>query len=66
MSMIIKRIDARHAWIQVDDDTARLIVFKVDTTSANMSKRGDEIIARRKRRSAINQRLEELRNGITK
>ena len=63
MSTIIKRVDARQAWIQIDDTTARLVTFDKDTTAANMSKRGDEIISRRLRRQEIKRKIEELQNN---
>ena len=63
MSTIIKRVDARQAWIQIDDTTARLVTFEKDTTAASMSKRGDEIIARRERKREIKRRIEELKGN---
>lgn len=66
MSNVIKRIDARTAWIQIDDNTAKLVVFDKDTTATKMAEHGDKMIARRERRAAIKQRIEELkRNGIS-
>ena len=63
MSTIIKRVDARQAWIQIDDTTARLVTFDKDTIAANMAKRGDEIIARRERKREIKRRIEELKGN---
>ena len=66
MATIIKRVSARQAWIQIDERTARLVDFDKDTTTAQMSERGDKIIERKARRKELEQRIAELKqNGTT-
>lgn len=63
---VIKRINSRLAWIQVDDTEAQLVSFDKDTTATNMEKKGDEIKAKRDRIKQLKQQIAEIkqRRGI--
>lgn len=61
---IIKRINARKAWVQVSDTEARLMTFDRDKTTVEMQAEGDKVKAKKDRLKQVQERIKNLQNGI--
>lgn len=64
---IIKKISKRQAWVQVDEDTAKLLSWDKDTEEKEMEIEGDTIKNKINRIKEVKEQIKEIkqRNGIT-
>ena len=62
---IIKKVNSRKAWIQVDDRTAWLIEFTKDKTNAQMSAAGDKIKQKLDWLKEVQEKIKNMKDGPT-
>jgi uncharacterized protein YecT (DUF1311 family) len=58
---VIKRVNARLAWVKVDDTEARLMTFEKDKTTAQMIAEGQKIKDKRNRLKQIQEEIKRLK-----
>lgn len=58
---VIKRVNARLAWVKVDNTEARLMTFDKDKTTAQMVAEGQKIKDKRDRLKQIQEEIKRLK-----
>jgi hypothetical protein len=62
---VIKRVNAKLAWVKINETEARLMAFQKDMTTAQMVAEGQKIKDKRDRLKQVQNEIARLRDGTT-